>query len=66
MQQFPPIKSAPTVDAATLLQLPEKLSAAQETFQRTGGLHACALFDDEAASCCSCARMSGGTMRSTS
>ena len=46
LQQFPPIKSAPTIDAATLLQLPEKLSAAQETFQRTGGLHACALFDE--------------------
>jgi FdhD protein len=45
MQQFPPIKSAPTIDASTLLQLPERLSAAQETFQRTGGLHACALFD---------------------
>lgn len=45
MQQFSPIESTPIVDASTLLQLPEKLSAAQETFQRTGGLHACALFD---------------------
>ena len=45
MQQLPPIESAPTIAASTLLQLSEKLSAAQETFQRTGGLHACALFD---------------------
>ena len=45
MQQFPPIESAPAVDAKTLLSLPAKLAAAQQTFQRTGGLHACALFD---------------------
>jgi FdhD protein len=44
MQQFQPIESAPTVDAKTLLSLPAKLAAAQKTFQRTGGLHACALF----------------------
>jgi FdhD protein len=47
LQQFPPIESAPVVDAATLLELPARLSAAQETFQRTGGLHACALFDEK-------------------
>jgi FdhD protein len=45
MQQFPAIKFAPRFDPKILLQLPEKLAAAQETFQRTGGLHACALFD---------------------
>ncbi len=45
MQQFPPIKNASAVAAQVLLQLPEKLAAAQQTFQRTGGLHACALFD---------------------
>ena len=45
MRQFPPIESAPPVDAPTLLQLPKQMAAAQETFQRTGGLHACALFD---------------------
>jgi len=45
LQQFPPIKSAPAIDSKTLLELPKKLSAAQETFQRTGGLHACALFN---------------------
>jgi FdhD protein len=47
LQQFPSIKSAPAVASKTLLQLPEKLSGAQETFQRTGGLHACALFDSD-------------------
>jgi FdhD protein len=45
MQLFPPIEDAPRVQAETLRALPEKLRAAQETFQRTGGLHACALFD---------------------
>ena len=45
MQQFRPIESAPTVDAKILFSLPAKLGAAQQTFQRTGGLHACALFD---------------------
>ena len=45
MQQFLPIGEAATVRAAVLLALPQKLRAAQETFQRTGGLHACALFD---------------------
>jgi FdhD protein len=45
MQQFPPVAAAPSIDAHILLQLPAKLAAAQETFQRTGGLHACALFD---------------------
>ncbi len=45
MQQFPPIETAPRINASVLLHLPEKLAAAQKTFQRTGGLHACALFD---------------------
>lgn len=45
MQHFPSIKESPKVKAQTLLGLPPKLAAAQETFQRTGGLHACALFD---------------------
>ncbi|HEY2712908.1 MAG TPA: formate dehydrogenase accessory sulfurtransferase FdhD [Chthoniobacterales bacterium] len=45
IQQFPPVSAAPLINAHTLLQLPAKLTAAQETFQRTGGLHACALFD---------------------
>jgi FdhD protein len=45
MQQFPPIHESPKLEAKILLGLPDKLAAAQETFQRTGGLHACALFD---------------------
>ena len=35
----------PRSTASCCCALPEKLAAAQETFQRTGGLHACALFD---------------------
>jgi FdhD protein len=45
MLQFAPIKDAPQISAATLRKLPGKLRTAQATFQRTGGLHACALFD---------------------
>ena len=45
MRQFPPIQNAPKLDPEIVRSLPEKLAAAQETFQRTGGLHACALFD---------------------
>ena len=44
LQQFPSIAAAPQIAPEVLLELPEKLRAAQETFQRTGGLHACALF----------------------
>lgn len=44
-QQFPPLQSFCEVDPQVILELPEVLAAAQETFKRTGGLHACALFD---------------------
>jgi FdhD protein len=45
-QYFPPVGSdAFTMSAKLLLQLPARLAAAQTTFQQTGGLHACALFD---------------------
>ncbi len=47
MRQFPPIVDPPRIDPAMLLRLPAALRAAQETFERTGGLHACALFDLE-------------------
>jgi FdhD protein len=42
--RFEPVESDVTVDAQTLLALPEKLRAAQSTFARTGGLHGAALF----------------------
>jgi FdhD protein len=45
--QFPPVASTVTIEAATILAIPEKLRAAQETFDRTGGLHAAALFDEK-------------------
>ncbi len=44
-QHFPKIKSELRVSAKMLLELPEKLRRAQETFERTGGLHAAAIFD---------------------
>jgi FdhD protein len=42
--RFEPVESNVTVDAETLLALPEKLRAAQSTFARTGGLHGAGLF----------------------
>jgi FdhD protein len=44
-QQFPPVEHTCTVEAQVLLGLPQKLASAQEMFKRTGGLHACAVFD---------------------
>lgn len=44
-RQFPPIDDEFEVDAQVILGLPAVLSSFQETFKRTGGLHACALFD---------------------
>jgi FdhD protein len=44
-QQFPPINDVCEVDAEVLLSLPRALAVAQQTFKRTGGLHACALFN---------------------
>ena len=43
--QFPPIQSDMRIDAELLTTLPQQMCAAQETFDRTGGLHAAALFD---------------------
>jgi FdhD protein len=43
--QFPPVQSDMRVDADLLASLPQQMRAAQETFNRTGGLHAAALFD---------------------
>jgi FdhD protein len=44
-RHFPPVKTKISVAAALLLQLPEKLRAQQQSFARTGGLHAAGLFD---------------------
>lgn len=43
---FPPVGPGPTVSAALLRELPARLGEAQETFARTGGLHASAIFDE--------------------
>ena len=43
--QFPPVESELQIDAAMMTSLPGKMRAAQSTFDRTGGLHAAALFD---------------------
>lgn len=44
-QQFPPVDDPCHADPQVILALPQSLAHAQQTFQRTGGLHACGLFD---------------------
>jgi|UniRef100_UPI0037838525 FdhD protein len=44
-QQFPAVKGDWAVSPALIASLPDKLRAAQETFSKTGGLHASGLFD---------------------
>lgn len=46
-QHFPKIKSKVSIRAQTILGLTKKLRDAQATFDRTGGLHAAAIFDLE-------------------
>ncbi len=46
-QQFPPIESDFSIPGHVLYTLPQRLSEVQETFEKTGGLHASALFDGE-------------------
>lgn len=42
--EFPPITRRLEIEEAAILSAPEKLRAAQDTFQTTGGLHAAGLF----------------------
>ncbi len=45
---FPPLsKRGPLAAAETLLQLPGRLRTGQETFDKTGGLHAAGLFESD-------------------
>jgi FdhD protein len=44
-QQFPPVSTDMTVAADTLVSLPKQAREAQTVFDRTGGLHAAAIFD---------------------
>ncbi|MEP6662553.1 MAG: formate dehydrogenase accessory sulfurtransferase FdhD [Verrucomicrobiota bacterium] len=46
-QHFPKIKSSVSVGAKIISSLPEKLRAAQTAFDKTGGLHAAAIFDSQ-------------------
>lgn len=46
LQRRRPLRGpGPYISTETLLALPRRLAREQETFRRTGGLHACALFD---------------------
>jgi FdhD protein len=44
--EAPPVQTGPTVSAALLAALPDRLRTAQPTFAATGGLHASGLFDE--------------------
>ena len=44
-QHFPPVESQLAMSSRTLLALPQRLRAGQETFRQTGGLHAAAIFN---------------------
>ncbi len=44
-QQFPPVSDDTVVAAETLVSLPDRARQAQAVFDRTGGLHAAAIFD---------------------
>lgn len=44
-QHFPPIANQMTISAELLFELPERLRAAQKTFNCTGGLHASGIFN---------------------
>ena len=44
-QHFPPLRGKVRVAAETIFSLPAQMRQQQETFERTGGLHAAAVFD---------------------
>lgn len=44
LKRRPPVRGTLQVSPELILALPRKLAQRQEAFQRTGGLHACALF----------------------
>jgi FdhD protein len=44
-QHFAPVESNVTIAPEVVLQLPNRLRSAQETFSKTGGLHAAGVFD---------------------
>jgi FdhD protein len=46
-QHFPPIQQVPQVEYRILLRLPQLLRQHQSAFEKTGGLHAAALFDTQ-------------------
>jgi FdhD protein len=48
MRDFPPVTSLFRIAANLLLKMPALLTAEQGGFRRTGGLHACGLFDASA------------------
>ena len=46
MTEFEKIQKTKKISPENILNLPEKLLLVQETFKKTGGLHASALFDE--------------------
>jgi FdhD protein len=44
-QRFPAVQGDWRIEPSLLWSLPDKVRAAQNTFAKTGGLHACAIFD---------------------
>lgn len=45
LREFPRIETPFIISASTVLEMPARLAEQQAAFQRTGGLHACGLFD---------------------
>ncbi|MEM7697026.1 MAG: formate dehydrogenase accessory sulfurtransferase FdhD [Verrucomicrobiota bacterium] len=46
MRPFPPISKSSKISPEVIVTLPDKLRQAQDTFERTGGLHASAVFSE--------------------